>query len=143
MRGRKIACELSNPGKGQIPLAHCRAGETDIAAELVKAGLVFASEGYFRTYGGEEESARTAKLGLWQGQNERPGVWRARVWDEAKRTAPDGCPIKGFVRSQSRFYAMPWSEDYERRNIKTVKGERWFCSEDEALAAGFRASSRS
>ncbi len=143
VRGRKIACELSNPDKGLISLAHCRAGDIDIAAELVKEGHVFASEGYFRTYGSEEEAARAAKLGLWQGQNERPSIWRARVWDEAKRSAPDGCPIKGFVRSQSRIYAMPWSEDYDQRNIKTVKGERWFCSEDEARAAGFRALSRS
>ena len=143
VRGRKIACELSNPDKGLISLAHCRVGDIDIAAELVKEGHVFASEGYFRTYGSEEEAARAAKLGLWQGQNERPSIWRARVWDEAKRSAPDGCPIKGFVRSQSRIYAMPWSEDYDQRNIKTVKGERWFCSEDEARAAGFRALSRS
>ncbi len=143
VRGRKIACELSNPDKGLISLAHCRAGDIDIAAELVKEGHVFASEGYFRTYGSEEEAARAAKLGLWQGQNERPSIWRARMWDEAKRSAPDGCPIKGFVRSQSRIYAMPWSEDYDQRNIKTVKGERWFCSEDEARAAGFRALSRS
>jgi endonuclease YncB( thermonuclease family) len=143
LRGRKIACELSNPDKSAIPLAHCRAGEIDIAAELVKDGHVFANEGYFRTYGTEEEAARTAKLGLWQGQNERPSIWRARVWDEAKRSAPDGCPIKGFFRSQSRIYAMPWSEDYSQRNIKTVKGERWFCSEEEARAAGFRALSRS
>ncbi len=143
VRGRKMACELSNPDKGPIPLAHCRAGDIDIAAELVKEGHVFASEGYFRTYGSEEEAARAAKLGLWQGQNERPSIWRARVWDEAKRTAPDGCPIKGFVRSRSRIYAMPWSEDYDQRTIKTVKGERWFCSEDEARAAGFRTLSRS
>ncbi len=143
VRGRKMACELSNPGKGLIPLAHCRTGDIDIAAELVKEGHVFASEGYFRTYGTEEDAARAAKLGLWQGKNERPSIWRARVWDEAKRTAPDGCPIKGFVRSRSRIYAMPWSEDYDQRNIKTVKGERWFCSEDEARAAGFRALSRS
>lgn len=143
VRGRRIACELSNPDKGTIPLAHCRAGDTDIAGQLVKEGHVFASEGYFRTYSSEEEGARAAKLGLWQGQNERPSIWRARVWDEAKRTAPDGCPIKGFVRSQGRIYAMPWSENYDQRNIKTVKGERWFCSEDEARAAGFRAASRS
>ena len=143
VRGRRIACELSNTVNSPIPLGHCRAGEIDIAAELVKDGHVFASEGYFRTYGTEEETARAAKLGLWQGQNERPSLWRARVWDEAKRTAPDGCPIKGFFRSQSRIYAMPWSEDYGQRNIKTVKGERWFCSEDEARAAGFRSLSRS
>ncbi len=140
---RTVACELSNPDKTSAPLAHCRAGGIDIAAELVKNGHVFASEGYFRTYGAEEEAARAAKLGLWQGQNERPDVWRARVWADAKRTAPDGCPIKGFIQSRGRIYTMPWSVDYGQRNIRTVKGERWFCSEDEARAAGFKAASRS
>ena len=65
------------------------------------------------------------------------------VWEEAKRTAPEGCPIKGHVRASDRIYAMPWSDGYTARKVRTVKGDRWFCSEDEARAAGFKLSSRS
>ena len=73
----------------------------------------------------------------------RPGDWRAQVWEEAKKAAPDGCPIKGYVRASNRTYAMPWSTGYEDGKIRTVKGDRWFCSEEEARSAGFKLSSRS
>lgn len=139
VRNQRIACEIQAVSKLDLPLAHCRSGETDIAAELVKGGHVFAGDGPYRT---EEDAAKERKAGIWQSEAERPSVWRARVWEEAKRSAPDGCPIKGFVRSQGRTYTMPWSDDYGRRNVKAAKGERWFCSEEEAQAAGFRLSSQ-
>ena len=60
-------------------------------------------------YAGEEETAKAEKLGIWQGQNDQPDAWRTKIWDEAKRAAPDGCPIKGSVRSEGRVYSMPWS----------------------------------
>jgi hypothetical protein len=33
---------------------------------------------------------------------------------------------------------MPWSPWYEKVRIDPGKGERWFCSESEAMAAGWR-----
>jgi endonuclease YncB( thermonuclease family) len=143
VRGRKISCELKEKSGDGPDLAYCRAGDDDLAALLVRKGHVFASADFNGLYASDEETAKAEKLGVWQGETERPDAWRAKIWDEAKRSAPDGCPIKGFVRAGGRVYSMPWSEGYTGRNIKTVKGERWFCSEDEARAAGFRLSSRS
>lgn len=144
VRGRKVSCELQGDSAGDGPfLAHCRAGGADIAGALVRKGAVFAADSLGNPYAGEEEAAKAEKLGLWQGGAERPEVWRAKIWDEAKRTAPDGCPIKGLVRTEGRIYAMPWSEGYGARALKPAKGERWFCSEDEARAAGFRLATRS
>lgn len=54
-------------------------------------------------------------------------------------TGPDGCAIKGNVSSNGRIYHVPGSRDYDRTSIDESRGERWFCSEDEALAAGWRA----
>jgi hypothetical protein len=48
------------------------------------------------------------------------------------------CPIKGNITSSGHIYHMPWSPWYEKVRIDTAKGERWFCSEREALAAGWR-----
>jgi endonuclease YncB( thermonuclease family) len=138
VRGRRVACELKDASGSTPPLAHCRTADTDIAAALVRKGHVFAGED--GTYAGDEEAARANKAGLWQGQAERPGLWRSKVWEEAKRTSPEGCPIKGIVRRGNRIYAMPWSEGYSGRSIRKVRGERWFCSEDEARAAGFKDS---
>ena len=63
----------------------------------------------------------------------------ASGWQEAKGRSPEGCPIKGQVTGSSRFYVLPWSPDYERARVQTARGERWFCSEQEAVAAGFKA----
>ena len=73
----------------------------------------------------------------------RPAVFRAKVWDEAKKRAPDGCPIKGQVAGGSRIYVLPWSPDYDRVRVQKARGERWFCSEQEAVSAGFKAAQRS
>ena len=144
IRGRKVSCELQGSVAGDgHNIAHCRVGDADIAATLVRKGAVFAADTLGNPYAGEEDAARAEKLGLWQGNAERPEAWRAKIWDEAKRAAPDGCPIKGLVRSEGRIYAMPWSDGYGARALKPAKGERWFCSEDEARAAGFRLATRS
>ena len=142
VRGQRLVCELKD-GRAETPaLANCHAGQTDVAAELVRDGYAFANA-EAALYASEEEAARTAKAGVWQGEAERPEVWRAKVWDEAKRSAPDGCPIKGLIRSGDKVYSMPWTEGYSDRPVRAVKGERWFCNEDEAIAAGFKSASRS
>ena len=41
-----------------------------------------------------------------------------------------------------RIYHMPGQKYYGRTVIDESKGERWFCSEDEAIKAGWRKSLR-
>lgn len=53
------------------------------------------------------------------------------------------CVIKGNVNSkQERIYHVPGGQFYERTDIKPEEGDRWFCTPEEAVAAGFRASER-
>jgi hypothetical protein len=49
------------------------------------------------------------------------------------------CRIKGNISENGRIYHVPGSEWYERTQIDARKGERWFCTEAEAKAAGWRA----
>lgn len=50
------------------------------------------------------------------------------------------CAIKGNIsRKGDRIYHLPGTRDYERTQISEASGERMFCSEDEAKAAGWRA----
>jgi hypothetical protein len=53
-----------------------------------------------------------------------------------------GCNIKGNIsmRTGERIYHVPGGEFYNLTVISPGKGERWFCSEDEARAAGWRRS---
>jgi hypothetical protein len=51
-----------------------------------------------------------------------------------------GCVIKGNVsyRTGERIYHLPGQTYYSATRIKPAYGERWFCSEAEAQAAGWR-----
>lgn len=141
LRGSRVVCDLS--GSGEPRAGSCRVSDSDIAAELVRAGHVFAAAGLFAPYGGEEREARADKSGIWAGDAVRPSDYRDRKWEEAKRAAPDGCPIKGSVRGGRRLYVVPWARGYEQVRVARNRGERWFCSETEAQDAGFKPAEQS
>lgn len=132
-----LICRLAGTDETGFRLATCSAGEKDLAAELVRGGYVFASTGFFARYGSEESEARSARAGVWQSEGvQRPSEFRAQRWEEAKQVAPQGCPIKG--AKVSRTYVLPWASGYERLRVRENRGDRWFCTEQEAKAAGWR-----
>jgi endonuclease YncB( thermonuclease family) len=137
VRGRRVNCEVSG-GTGS-----CTVGETDIAAELVRRGHVFAESGFFSSYGGIEGEAQEARAGIWDGEPLRPADYRTQRWNEAQEAAPDGCPIKASVRRGRRYYLVPWADGYDRLRVVESRGGRWFCSEEEAKRAGFQPSGQS
>lgn len=53
-------------------------------------------------------------------------------------TKKEGCVIKGNISSGGKIYHVPGCNSYEKTGIDESAGERWFCSEDEAVAAGWR-----
>jgi endonuclease YncB( thermonuclease family) len=141
VQGQTVTCEVGRSDSAGLVNGTCRAGGADIAEALIRAGYAFAETGLLSSYRGAEESARASKAGIWaSSEPERPAAWRERVWSAAKRQAPDGCPIKGRVRGGEREYLLPWSSDYQRVRISARRGERWFCSEEEAVAAGWRSA---
>ena len=54
------------------------------------------------------------------------------------------CLVKGNVSIDSGelIYHVPGQEFYDETVIREEYGERWFCSEEEAVAAGWRKSLR-
>jgi hypothetical protein len=53
------------------------------------------------------------------------------------------CNIKGNVSASGELiYHLPGGGFYDRTLVSETKGERWFCSEAEARAAGWRRSKR-
>jgi len=51
----------------------------------------------------------------------------------------DACNIKGNVSTKGeRIYHVPGQKYYDDTVIQASHGERWFCSEAEARAAGWR-----
>ena len=143
VRRHKVRCEVASAGSDGVAGGRCVVGEQDIAAALVRGGYAFSETGIAPPYASLEREAREASAGIWaSAKPERPAEWRTRVWDEAKQQAPDGCPIKGRVSRGSRTYVLPWHARYGRIRVNTRRGERWFCSEAEAVAAGWRSEPR-
>ncbi len=53
----------------------------------------------------------------------------------------NGCVIKGnFNTRGEKIYHVPGQKYYAETQISASHGERWFCSEQEARAAGWRRS---
>jgi hypothetical protein len=57
-------------------------------------------------------------------------------------TPPAACNIKGNISIETgeRIYHMPYQRYYPQTRISPQYGERWFCSEGDARAAGWRKS---
>jgi len=58
-------------------------------------------------------------------------------------TPPAGCVIKGNINNEGvKIYHMPGQQYYDKTVISPDKGERWFCTENEAIANGWRKSKK-
>lgn len=139
VKGRAVTCDpIAEDGFGRV-IATCYADGTDIGGSMVDKGLAWAFRRYSTAYADDETAARDRAIGIWSGDYLPPWDFREGAWANATRDAPSGCPIKGNISDNGRIYHAPWSPWYERTRISTSRGERWFCSEAEAVAAGWRA----
>ena len=135
---RPVACEPRGLDKYGRTLAVCFVDGKDVNAQMVRQGYAWAFVKYSQTYVKEEALARAEGLGIWQGEAQPAWEYRAKRWAAAEQKAPEGCAIKGNITKNGKIYHMPWSPWYAQIKIEPDKGKRWFCSEAEALAAGWR-----
>jgi endonuclease YncB( thermonuclease family) len=141
-RNGRVSCKEQDRDRYGRIVATCEANGRDIAGELIRQGWAVEYTQYSDgRYSDEEEEARRAKRGLWAGTFVKPWDWRRgeRLPNEASIGSDRKCAIKGNVSGSERIYHLPGSLHYARTTIDEAKGERWFCSEDEAKAAGWRA----
>jgi len=132
-------------------VAVCSNAATELNAAMVRAGLALAYRHYSNDYVGEEDDARRAKRGMWAGEFTAPWDYRHGTHDEGPSQSsqpqsppqaqqPGNCNIKGNInRSGERIYHLPGTRGYAETVIDESNGERWFCSAQEAQAAGWRA----
>lgn len=117
-------------------------GQLDISAEMVRLGAAWVYRQYVqdKSLFDIESDARNNKRGLWgitEVKNMPPWEWRRSGGQEG---APEGCTIKGNINSKGeKIYHMSGVSGYGQTRIDESKGERWFCSEEEAKRAGWRA----
>ena len=153
MAGRSsVACRVLDVDRYGRLIGVCYRSETDLNAWMVRDGYAMAYRHYASDYVAHEDAARARGAGIWQGRFEAPWDWRRLQGGGGSRSLSprrdaagtrQGCVIKGNVsRSGERIYHVPGGAYYDATRISEAKGERWFCSEADARAAGWRRARR-
>lgn len=162
--GREIRCSSNGIDAYRRTLATCYFGDEDLNAWMVQQGWALAYVQYSKAYVDAEEDARTNQRGIWQGAFIAPWDWRHKnnktvilgaysVPIDAQKlllgpSASDGapspeCTIKGNIsRNGERIYHMEKQRFYARIKMDKGGSRRWFCTPEEAEAAGWRRAVR-
>ena len=158
--GSEWDCDLASTDRYGRSLGSCFVEGEDVSAWMVRQGWALSFVKYSHSYDADEMAARQAPVGLWRGAFIAPWDWRHRnketvvlgaaaVSIHAQASllgavsaagAPDAsCVIKGNVnRKGERIFHLPGQLNYSKTSMNKGLGERWFCSEAEAEAAGWR-----
>lgn len=139
--GRMARCDVTAHDRYDRALAVCTVDGVDMNADLVRRGLARIYRDN-RTYFEEQKEAILLSRGLWAFDMQDPAAWRAAQRRQSAGDAPSaaGCEIKGNISENGRIYHRPGDLHYDRTRIDERRGERWFCSEGDARAAGWRAA---
>lgn len=153
-----ITCVAQGSDATGRTLAACKVRNIDIGQELLRRGMAIvlgdAPPGYAEASG----IAQSLQYGLWAGDFQKPSEWRAahpsasrrevrqdregterppgraRAVSERRYTNALGCAIKGNRSRRGEWiYHLPGQAYYE-----DTRPEELFCTEREAMAAGYR-----
>jgi endonuclease YncB( thermonuclease family) len=162
--GKNWSCRVIRPDRRGRVVARCEVDGEDIQRWLVKNGWALAYTRVSHDYEADEKAAREAKAGMWQGAFIAPWDWRIRnkkttilgatkpppnahailLASASGSVAPSpDCTIKGNVNGAGEcIYHTPSSRWYAQIKMQISKGTRWFCSVEDAEAAGCRETRR-
>jgi endonuclease YncB( thermonuclease family) len=158
-----VRCEFVEWDQYDRFVGECfRADGVSLNAGVVGAGYAMDwpqhSNGKYAAY---QRDAKAEKVGMWDGAFTPTWEFRAkRRANQAKVNSQDspalfaieqpgkepssgsGCSIKGNISIDSgqHIYHVPGQKFYSKTKISPEHGERWFCSEAEARAEGWRRS---
>lgn len=165
--GKFAQCTVRDTDRYGRTVAVCSVDGQDMGALLATEGLAFAYRRYGLDYDLAEKQAAVQGRGLHATGVTSPAAFRAAKRAAARpdlasrdtgakhvkvpQPAPErrnwlpnalnpACKIKGNVSyaSGERIFHVPGQEYYSQTRISITRGERWFCSEAEARAAGWR-----
>ena len=154
--GRRLVCHDLGERSHDRVVARCMDGTEDFAEVMLQKGAARACARFARQhehsqgYMALEAAAKAAGRGIFDGvAPPRAGFCEERSAQRAERATPvvraaaGECAIKGNVNAAGeRIYHMPGQTHYDRVVVRPELGQRWFCSEAEAEAAGWRRSLR-
>jgi len=140
-----VNCEATDKDQYGRTVAICRKDGEDLNGWMVNEGWAVAYRQYGSDYVSQETAAKAAQKNIWAGKFAMPWDWRRSQQAIQVETSPArlDCTIKGNISSGGeRIYHVQTGKFYDATRIDPVKGERWFCSEAAAIAAGWRKSLR-
>lgn len=128
-------------------LRYVYVGDSFINFELVRQGFA-----YSYSYPPDIKFQKEIVAAQAEAQKNKSGLWTACPLEAAKsaslpqesmpvekETGEGACAIKGNIStSGEKIYHLPACGSYAKTTIEENRGERWFCSEAEAQAAGWR-----
>lgn len=121
------------------PLAVYSVDGKDLATALLQQGYAIALPDADPTYQKAQSAAKEAKIGIWRGKFVVPAEWREGTRLPEETSGPDFCVIKGTINEQNqRVFYVPSDAAYESIVVDPARGERMFCSDDQAILRGWR-----
>jgi endonuclease YncB( thermonuclease family) len=139
---KPVTCATTEKDQYGRWLSRCSVDGADMAGWLARYGWAVPYRDckceVVRT---ASDAARNEQAGIWTAEFQMPWEWRAA--DKAQAASPldalGSCVIKGNIsKSGERIFHVPGNRYYDKTIIDERSGERWFCSESEAIAAGWR-----
>lgn len=140
LQGQQLECRSVDVDRYQREVAKCFVGGRDLGQAMVRDGMAWAYTRYSSDYVQDEATARSGRRGIWQADTPRASEVRTARQTTVKASPPaTNCAIKGNISQRGqRIYHTPGSREYAKTRVNQSRGERWLCSESEAVAAGWR-----
>lgn len=141
--GNEVRCTIVDVDRYKRLVGKCfTISGIDINAAMVSSGNAIAYLYYSQDYKAQQEQAQNAKVGIWAGQFIEPYKWRkGERLNKAVNTSQ--CEIKGNISSKGvKIFHVQSGQYYSQTKIDVSKGEKWFCTESEAISAGWGKSKR-
>lgn len=139
----RLEKDITDRDKYNRILRYVWVGGVFVNLELIKQGFAYSYSyppdvKYQDQFIKAQQEAREAERGLW---SVCPSTPEQNTSIPAVSPAPnsDSCLIKGNISSSGeKIYHLPGCGSYAKTKIDEARGEKWFCAESEALAAGWR-----
>lgn len=105
---------------------------------------IAAENGWAKYASGGTEAKEVAELIKQRAKETKKkqlGVWSEKCYQKVNPINPK-CNIKGNIGKHDRvkIYHLPGCSEYERAVVELSFGEKWFCTEKEAIKAGYQKS---
>ena len=148
VEGQRVECSGTGVDQYGRMLAVCTAGQEQLNEVMVEQGWAVAYRQYSNDYIAAEQRAKSYRLGIWSSTFMLPSDYRHSKLPPALVSVPathrretaqpphwtGGCLIKGNRNRRGEWiYHLPGMPYYEQ-----TRAEEMFCTEEQALKAGYR-----